>query len=100
VIRADPNRTLIPGLIVSAVVCEPFGAHPSYVQGYYDRDNDFYLKWDGISRDEEQTRTWLDEWVYGVQGRAAYLKKLGPDVLERLKPGAAPASPIDYGAYR
>ena len=38
VIRADPNRTLVPGLIVSAVVHEPYGAHPSYTQGYYDRD--------------------------------------------------------------
>ncbi len=100
VIRADPNRTLIPGLIVNAVVCEPFGAHPSYVQGYYDRDNDFYLKWDGISRDVAQTQAWLDEWVYGVKDRAEYLQKLGPETLERLKPGPAPASPIEYGAYR
>ncbi len=100
VIRADPNRTLIPGLIVSAVVHEPFGAHPSYVQGYYDRDNDFYLKWDGISRDQERLGAWLDEWVYGVKDRAGYLKKLGADTLERLKPGAAPASPVDYGVYQ
>src|ERR1035437_2270853 len=40
VIRADPNRTVIPGLIVDAVVVEPFGAHPSYVQGAYDRVHD------------------------------------------------------------
>ena len=100
VIRADPNRTLIPGLIVNAVVCEPFGAYPSYVQGYYDRDNDFYLKWDGISRDETQTLAWLDEWVYSVKDRTEYLQKLGPETLERLKPGPAPANPIDYGAYR
>src|SRR5688572_28680886 len=46
IIRADPNRTMIPGLIVDAVVHEPYGAHPSYVQGYYDRDNEFYLMWD------------------------------------------------------
>jgi glutaconate CoA-transferase subunit A len=100
VIRADPNRTLIPGLIVNAVVCEPFGAYPSYVQGYYDRDNNFYLKWDGISRDETQTLAWLDEWVYSVKDRTEYLQKLGPETLERLKPGPAPANPIDYGAYR
>ena len=49
VIRADPNRTIIPGLIVDAVVVEPWGAHPSYVQGAYDRDNRFYLDWDPIS---------------------------------------------------
>ena len=52
VIRADPNRTIIPGLIVDAVVVEPWGAHPSYVQGAYDRDNRFYLDWDPITRDE------------------------------------------------
>ena len=46
VIRADPNRTLIPGLAVNAVVVEPWGAHPSYAQGYYDRDNDFYVGWE------------------------------------------------------
>src|SRR6266571_3786638 len=50
VIRSDPNRTVIPGMIVSAVVVEPWGAHPSYAQGYYDRDNDFYVAWEGISR--------------------------------------------------
>ncbi len=99
IIRADPNRTLIPGLIVDAVVHEPFGAHPSYVQGYYDRDNDFYLKWDEISRDEKATEAWLEEWVYGVRDRAEYLRKLGEETLRRLKPAPAPAAPVDYGAY-
>ena len=59
VIRADPNRTIIPGLIVDAVVVEPWGAHPSYVQGTYDRDNRFYLDWDPISRDAAATDAWL-----------------------------------------
>jgi glutaconate CoA-transferase subunit A len=99
VIRADPNRTLIPGLIVSAVVHAPFSAHPSYVQGYYDRDNAFYLEWDKLSRDKARTEAWLQEWVYGVPDHAGYLRKLGPVRLDRLKPGPAPAGPIDYGAY-
>ena len=77
VIRADPNRTVIPGLIVDAVVVEPFGAHPSYVQGAYDRDNRFYLDWDPISRDEEAPQAWLREWVHDLDGRAAYVEKLG-----------------------
>src|SRR5258705_1821242 len=51
VIRSDPNRTLIPGLVVDAVVCEPFGCHPSYAQGFYDRDNEFYVRWRDISQD-------------------------------------------------
>jgi glutaconate CoA-transferase subunit A len=100
VIRADPNRTVIPSLVVDAVVCEPHGAHPSYVQGYYDRDNDFYRAWDAISRDETRIGDWLAEWVHGVADRAAYWEKLGPEVWERLTPGEAPAGRIDYGAYR
>lgn len=100
VIRADPNRTLIPGLIVDAVVHVPYGAHPSYVQGYYDRDNAFYLMWDALSRDQEHVQAWLDEWVYGLSDHAAYVRKLGTETLERIKPGVAPAASVDYGAYR
>lgn len=99
VIRRDPNRTLIPGLIVDAVVHEPYGAHPSYVQGYYDRDNEFYLKWDEWSRDRETTEAWLEEWVYGLPDRAAYLDKLGRETLDRLAPGKLEADPVNYGRY-
>jgi glutaconate CoA-transferase subunit A len=100
VIRADPNRTLIPGLIVSAVVHEPYGAHPSYTQGYYDRDNAFYLAWEAISQDQGRTEAWLAEWVFGVADRSEYLRKLGAQALERLKPAAAPAGMVDYGSYK
>ncbi len=99
VIRRDPNRTLIPGLIVDAVVHEPYGAHPSYVQGYYDRDNDFYLKWDEWSRDQSTTEAWLEEWVYNLPDRAAYLEKLGRATLDRLEPGKLEADPVNYGRY-
>ena len=99
VIRRDPNRTIIPGLIVDAVVHEPYGAHPSYVQGYYDRDNDFYLKWDEWSRDQATTEAWLEEWVYALPDRAAYLDKLGRATLDRLAPGSLLAEPINYGRY-
>ena len=99
VIRADPNRTIIPGLIVDAVVVEPFGAHPSYVQGSYDRDNRFYLDWDPISRDEAATQRWLRDWVYDVDGRAAYVDKLGTDRVASLRPGPAPSGVVDYGMY-
>jgi glutaconate CoA-transferase subunit A len=101
VVRADPNRTIIPGLIVDAVVEEPWGAHPSYVQGAYDRDNRFYLDWDPISRDEEKTQRWLAEWVHGLGGRAEYVEKLGGERIAGLKPSApAPSGSVDYGEYR
>src|SRR3989449_10440933 len=74
VIRSDPNRTLIPGMIVNAVVLEPWGAHPSYAQGYYDRDNDFYLGWEQISRDRDDLRRYLDELVHGVTHLSPYME--------------------------
>ena len=101
IVRADPNRTIIPGLIVDAVVVEPWGAHPSYVQGAYDRDNRFYLDWDPISRDEALTQAWLDEWVRGVGGRAEYVERLGAERIASLRPSAtAPSGSVDYGEYR
>jgi glutaconate CoA-transferase subunit A len=98
-VRADPNRTIIPGLIVDAVVVEPFGAHPSYVQGAYDRDNRFYLEWDEITRDEDALQAWLREWVHELDGRAAYLEKLGADRVASLRPGSAPSGSVEYGRY-
>lgn len=102
VIRSDPNRTAIPSLVVDAVVHQPLGAHPSYAQGYYDRDNLFYLEWDRISRDEAETLAWLDEWVYGVADWEGYLGQLvmrEPAIWERLAPGEAPSRPVNYGIY-
>jgi glutaconate CoA-transferase subunit A len=100
VIRRDPNRTLIPGLIVDAVVHEPWGAHPSFAQGIYDRDNDFYVEWDRVSRTEEGLLRYLDEWVHGVPDRAAYVDKLGSATRDRLRPEPYPSVPVDYGLYR
>jgi glutaconate CoA-transferase, subunit A len=99
VIRSDPNRTLIPGFIVNAVCHIPFASHPSYAQGYYDRDNDFYLKWDKISEDPEAVRAYLDEWVFAVKDRGEYWKKLGPAVHRRLKVKSRLSAVVNYGEY-
>jgi glutaconate CoA-transferase subunit A len=96
VIRADPNRTIIPGLIVDAVVLEPWGAHPSYAQGYYDRDNEFYVAWDDISRDASKLQAYLDEWVYGVADRAEYLRRQ-PSLVDRLTAKPAMSGEVSYG---
>ena len=67
----SPNAVILPGWTVSAVVHVPGGAHPSYAQGYYKRDNAFYKRWDAISRERDSFRAWIDEHV---------LKK-GPDAF-------------------
>jgi glutaconate CoA-transferase subunit A len=99
VIRSDPNRTLIPELIVDAVCHVPHCAHPSYTQGYYDRDNVFYLSWDKISEDPATVKTWLDEWVYGVKDADEYWNKLGKETHERLMVKPHPAAAVNYGEY-
>ena len=99
VVRSDPNRTVIPGLIVDAVVVEPRACHPSYAQGYYDRDNRFYLQWDRISRDAETTERWLREWVYGLESHQEYVDKIGDARWAELAPGEAWSQPVNYGRY-
>jgi glutaconate CoA-transferase, subunit A len=99
VIRSDPNRTLIPGFIVDAVCHVPYCAHPSYTQGYYDRDNAFYLEWDKISSDPTSVKAYLDEWVYGVKDREAYWQKLGTEVHQRLQVPPRLSEVVNYGQY-
>jgi glutaconate CoA-transferase subunit A len=95
-IRADPNRTLIPGLIVDAVVHEPLGCHPSYAQGYYDRDNVFYVQWRDVSTDAGRLGAWLEEWVYGLASRAEYVEKMGGR-LRALQAKSLWSPPVNYG---
>jgi glutaconate CoA-transferase, subunit A len=95
VIRADPNRTLIPGMIVDAVVVEPWGAHPSYAQGHYDRDNGFYISWEAISRDPAKLERYLDDFVRGVPDRAAYVEKCGG--LAHLRASERVCAGVNYG---
>jgi glutaconate CoA-transferase subunit A len=95
VIRADPNRTLIPAIVVDAVVVEPWGAHPSYAQGFYDRDNEFYVAWEGISRDRGALGRYLDEFVHGVKDREEYVAKCGG--LAGLRAGQRVCAGVNYG---
>jgi glutaconate CoA-transferase subunit A len=99
VIRSDPNRTLIPELIVKAVCHVPHCAHPSYTQGYYDRDNVFYLNWDKISEDPQSVNQWLEDWVYGLKDAGEYWQKLGAETHARLSVKPKLAAPVNYGDY-
>jgi glutaconate CoA-transferase, subunit A len=98
VIRSDPNRLLIPGFRVSAVVHLPRGAHPSPVQGHYNRDHALYADYHRRSATAEGAEAWLDEWIRGLPDHAAYLARLGPERLDALRPRERRlAAPVDYG---
>ena len=85
VIRSDPNRTVIPGFLVSAVVEEPGGALPSSVQGYWRRDFETFLRYHGLSKTPDGYQSWLEEWVLELPDRPAYLRHMGDAAVERLR---------------
>lgn len=98
VIASDPNRTVIPGFMVAAVVESPGGAHPSPVQGYYKRDDAFFRQYHEQTKTAEDTARWLERWVYGVADRAAYMKQLGDCRVAELRTKQhAYAAAVDYG---
>jgi len=84
VIASDPNRTVIPGFLVSAVVECRFGAHPSPVQGYYKRDDAFFRQYHEHSKTKQDFGNWAERWVYGVDDRRAYMQQLGSCRVEEL----------------
>ena len=98
VILSDPNRVLAPSFKVCAVVHAPGGAHPSPVQGFYNRDHEFYHEYHRATRTLEGNREWLEQWVMGVKDRAEYLEKLGAERWRALQLREHRyAAPVDYG---
>ena len=77
VIASDPNRTIVPGTKVAAVVAEPGACHPSPLQGRYRRDHEFFHEYHAATRTLDGFGKWIDEWVVRVPDRPAYLRKLG-----------------------
>jgi glutaconate CoA-transferase subunit A len=95
---SEPNRVLAPSFKVCAVVCEPGGAHPSPVQGYYNRDHEYYHDYHRATRTVEGNDEWLGQWVAGVKDRAAYFQKLGEERWQGLQlKEHRYAAPVDYG---
>ena len=58
-----PGSVVLPSWVIDAVACVPGGAHPSYAHGYYERDNEFYVAWEAISRDRDAFTAWMREHV-------------------------------------
>jgi glutaconate CoA-transferase subunit A len=100
-IGRDPNRTIIPGYKVVAVVEAPFGSHPKNSQGYYGMDKDFIYKYIEESRTEDGWNKFMDEWVYSVADRTEYLQKYvdtyGMGKFMDLKAGDKKSDSVNYG---
>jgi glutaconate CoA-transferase subunit A len=97
VIASDPNRVLGPSQKVVAVVHESGGAHPAPVQGYYNRDHEFFHAYHAATRTLEGWDAWRREWIEGIPDRRAYLGKLGERWKELQRKQHCFAAPVDYG---
>jgi glutaconate CoA-transferase subunit A len=98
-ILRDPNRTIIPGFVVSSVVLEPNGSFPSPTQGFARRDDSFYFEYHSATRSAEGFNSWLEKYVYGVATHRKFLELLGRERRENLKPQGglfAPAVSFNY----
>ncbi|HEU5229042.1 MAG TPA: CoA-transferase [Ktedonobacteraceae bacterium] len=98
VIVSDPNRVLGPSYKVRAVVHEPWGAHPSAAQGYYNRDHQFFHEYHLQTRTEEGFQAWINEWILQVPGRVEYIARLGEKRVQGLSiQQHRYAAQVDYG---
>lgn len=96
-IKSDPNRVMIPGFMVDAVVEMPFGAHPWGVTGYYRNDQEFLAGYIKAARHLESFNEFIDTWVLGCGDMRQYLDKLGAGRLDQLRPKQALSTPVNYG---
>ena len=97
-IASDPNRTAIPGFLVNAVVECPYGAHPSPVQGYYNRDNAFFRQYHEQTKTKAQSDVWQQQWIHAAADRNKYMEKLGAARVAELKiKQHAYAAQTDFG---
>jgi glutaconate CoA-transferase subunit A len=99
VILSDPNRNVIPGFVVSSVVHEPLGSHPSPTQGYTRRDDNFFFEYHKATRSREGFEKWLQKWVLEVKDHREFLELLGADRVQSLRPQGnlfAPAVSFNY----
>lgn len=98
VIASDPNRTVVPGFLVNAVVECRYGAHPSPVQGCYKRDDAFFRQYHEQTRGKADSEAWLQRWVHNVPDRTAYMNQLGGCRVEDLSVKLhAYAAQTDFG---
>ena len=77
VIRREPERTVIPGFLVSHVVHLPFSAHPTSVYRAYDYDAEQIEAYVQAQETREKFDAYLEQYVFGVKDHWEYLERIG-----------------------
>jgi acyl CoA:acetate/3-ketoacid CoA transferase alpha subunit len=76
-IRKEPWKTVIPFLVVDAIVEVPYGSHPCEMPGMYYYDEEHIAEWLNLSRTQEGVDEYLNKFVFGVESFDDYLKLCG-----------------------
>jgi len=98
VIESDPNRVITPGFHVSAVVHASWGAHPSPVPGYYNRDHAAFIEYREDSKTPQKFEKWMKYWIDNVKTSDDYIRLLGNERVVKLKLiNHLLSEPADYG---
>ena len=98
VITSDPNRIITPAFKVNAVVHAPWGAHPSPVPGYYNRDHEAFLAYQRTNKSPDTHTQWQAQWVDGVQSSVDYMALVGEAKMAELRVKVkAETAVADYG---
>ena len=77
VLRRNPDRTVLPGFIVDAVVEVPYGAHPTSFPPNYGFDGGLHIEWAKVSRDPDTTAQFVEQYITGPATHAEYLDTVG-----------------------
>ncbi len=85
VLRAEPDRNQIPFFTIAAVVHVPYGAHPTACYHYYDYDAQHLNRYRRLALNDRRFSDYLDEYVFSMDNHEAYLKKIGDEVLGRIR---------------
>ena len=97
VISETPEKTVVVGFRVDAIVHEPWGGHPGGVQGFYYTDLKNIYEYSKETETLEGWEKWLEKWVLGVENRAEYLKVLGVERLESLRAKSLIKGAVNWG---
>jgi glutaconate CoA-transferase subunit A len=97
VISESPEKTMVVGFRVDAIVHEPWGGHPGGVQGFYYTDLKYIDAYSKETETLEDWERWLDKWVLGVNDRKEYLKILGVERMEQLRAQSLIKGAVNYG---
>jgi glutaconate CoA-transferase subunit A len=102
IIKSSPHHTIIPAFRTQAVIEVPWGAHPTEVLGYYNRDRKFYGVFSSVAKAEDTMKAWMDEWVFGCENREAYLARyrdvFGQENLDQIRAKEYLSTPVNYGS--